>query len=284
VWRAYGTVVVVLTVLLLGASQVYADCSTTQQLPSDLLCAKYVDYAIPGDWLEQDIRGKDNLVKNAAHTCRYYQLAEFNCRKLFYKCEDGKTEPLKLCLSTCLAGYHWDDGTSTCSRRVEFSSIQNECSNSNDFSSDPNECYDHAIPEPKKSTQWRWLLFGILIGIGAAILFTLLYQWCRAKRISPELTDADVNRVFEHERKAMEKGTWTGPLPPVNSTMTPEEIAQAAESREKRQQAIAEAEARERARQEEHRRQMVQARNQGAAESQVDNVEMQPLHRQGHPL
>ena len=63
VWRAYGTVVVVLTVLLLGASQVYADCSTTQQLPSDLLCAKYVDYAIPGDWLEQDIRGKDNLVK-----------------------------------------------------------------------------------------------------------------------------------------------------------------------------------------------------------------------------
>ena len=89
---------------------------------------------------------------------------------------------------------------------------------SSDFDSTAT-CRDVVIMEQQNDggseNTWKWILIGVLLGVAAILGGFMLYKYCSAARVSPELTDADIERPFEHEvdaakrREANAKGRST---------------------------------------------------------------------------
>jgi hypothetical protein len=86
----------------------------------------------------------------------------------------------------------------TCSSAFSPDDFAQECSATYFDSSD--SCRDVTIEIGESSSDtWKWIIVGVVLGVAAAIGLYILYKWCSAKRVSPELTDADIARPFEHE-------------------------------------------------------------------------------------
>lgn len=55
------------------------------------------------------------------------------------------------------------------------------------------------ISQDSADDYWKWILVAVCVTAGLVVLGYVIYRYVQAKRVSPELTDADIERPFEHE-------------------------------------------------------------------------------------
>jgi len=177
-------------------------------------CQKYVTYDII-DTLNTTAADADAVATAVPlPNCMYFGLLEYQCQKNFPRCVPGvdastSATELLLCKSVCEAGRTWSFQGATCS--ATLFNMDAECGNTAAFyDGAPPDCTKVVISEISNSTPaaWKWALVGIACAIGVAILVYMIVKCCQRSRVSPELTDDDIERPFEHEtayKKKMEK-------------------------------------------------------------------------------
>jgi hypothetical protein len=205
--------------VIFAASSALAQIITCVAPPSHVLttCGEIVTYNIPSDVADNasaldSEAGSDPALASFLPNCMYYSLPSYACQKVFPRCTPATTvganaTAVPVCRSVCEAGRDWTFDRLRCSMTV----YDPDCSNNSYFiNSAPPQCTYFEINEQSSSTPaaWKWALVGIASAVGLAIILYILIQCYRRSRVSPELTDADIDRPFEHEvarRKKLEQ-------------------------------------------------------------------------------